>query len=46
MASPFPGMNPYLEHADGWHDSHGRFLPLAAILLTPQVRLRYIVKID
>ena len=46
MPSPFPGMNPYLEHADAWHDFHSRFLPLAAILLTPQVRPRYIVKID
>jgi hypothetical protein len=46
MASPFPGMNPYLEQDDAWHDFHERFLPLVAELLTHQVRPNYIVKID
>jgi hypothetical protein len=46
MPSPFPGMNPYLEQDDAWHDFHERFCPLAAELLTAQVRPDYIVKID
>jgi hypothetical protein len=46
MPSPFPGMNPYLEQEDVWHDFHERFLPLASELLVPQVRPRYIVKLD
>jgi hypothetical protein len=46
MPSPFPGMNPYLEQDDAWHDFHERFLPLVADLLVAQVRPAYIVKID
>jgi hypothetical protein len=46
MPSPFPGMNPYLEQDDAWHDFHERFLPLVADLLVAQVRPNYIVKID
>ncbi len=47
MPSPFPGMNPYLEQEDVWHDFHERFVPhLAEVLLQPQVRAGYIVKID
>lgn len=26
MKSPFPGMNPYLENAEFWHDFHQRFV--------------------
>ena len=33
MPYPFPGMNPYLEQEDVWHDFHERFIPLAATLL-------------
>ena len=46
MPSPFPGMNPYLEPDDVWHDFHERWIPLVAELLTPQVRPHYIVKLD
>ena len=46
MPSPFPGMNPYLEQEDVWHDFHERFIPLVAALLGGQLRPRYIVKID
>src|SRR5262249_37140691 len=46
MPSPFPGMNPYLEQDDVWHDFHERFVPLVATLLGGQLRPRYIVKID
>ena len=46
MPSPFPGMDPYLEQDDAWHDFHERFIPLVATLLGGQLRPRYIVKID
>lgn len=46
MPSPFPGMNPYLEQESVWHDFHERFCPVAAEMLTAQVRPHYIVKID
>jgi hypothetical protein len=46
MPSPFPGMNPYLEQDDVWHDFHERFLPALAEWLTPQVVPNYIVKVD
>ena len=46
MPSPFPGMNPYLEQDDVWHDFHERFLPTAAELIGAQVQPDYIVKID
>ena len=46
MPSPFPGMNPYLEQEDAWHDFHERFIPMVATLLGGQLRPRYIVKID
>jgi hypothetical protein len=46
MPSPFPGMNPYLEQDDAWHDFHEKFLPAVAERLVPQVRPNYIVKLD
>ena len=46
MPSAFPGMNPYLEQEDAWHDFHERFIPLMASSLVAQLRPRYIVKID
>lgn len=46
MASPFPGMDPYLEQPGVWHDFHERFCPAVAELLTAQVRPNFIVRID
>ena len=46
MPSPFPGMNPYLEHPSVWHDFHESFMPLAREALSSQVLPRYFVKID
>ena len=46
MPSPFPGMNPYLEQEDVWHDFHERFMPFVAERISAQVDPRYIVKID
>jgi hypothetical protein len=46
MPSPFPGMNPYLEQDDVWHDFHKKIIPAIAERLVAQVRPKYIVKID
>ena len=46
MPSPFPGMNPYLEHADVWQDFHQSFIPLLRQMLSEQVRPKYLVKIE
>lgn len=46
MASPFPGMNPYLEQRTAWHDFHESFMPLAREIIAAQVRPHFIVKID
>ena len=46
MPSPFPGMNPYLEQEDAWHDFHERFIPHAADVIGAQIVPRYIAKID
>jgi hypothetical protein len=39
-------MNPFLEQPDAWHDFHERFCPAVAEALSPQVRPKYIAKID
>lgn len=46
MPSPFPGMNPYLEQDDAWHDFHQQFIPLVGQMIVPQVRPSYIVKVE
>lgn len=46
MPSPFPGMNPYLEQEDVWHDFHERFCPACADWLMPQIRPKYVARID
>ena len=46
MPSPFPGMNPFLEQDDAWHDFHEKIIPAIAERLVVQVRPAYIVKID
>jgi hypothetical protein len=46
MPSPYPGMNPYLEQYDVWHDFHKRFLPTAAEVIGAQVQPHFIVKIE
>ena len=30
MPSPFPGMNPFLEQDDVWHDFHEKIIPMIA----------------
>lgn len=46
MPSPFPGMNPYLEQADVWHDFHEAFLPFVRDQIVAQLANHYVVKID
>jgi hypothetical protein len=46
MSSPFPGMNPYLERRTVWHDFHEQFIAELREQLTPQIRPRYIAKLD
>ena len=43
MPSPFPGMDPYIE-GDSWQDFHLRFIGVAAEMLSPGVRPRYVVR--
>src|SRR4051794_30442956 len=46
MPSPFPGMNPHLEQEGVWHDFHQSFIPAAREFLLPQLRPRYLVKVE
>jgi hypothetical protein len=46
MPSPFPGMNPYLEHSDRWSTVHNRFIVAIADTLTPLLLPRYQVDIE
>jgi hypothetical protein len=46
MPSPFPGMNPYLEQRDAWHEFHEGFVNRAGDALEVQIGEHYIVKTD
>ena len=46
MPSPFPGMNPYLEHPDRWSTVHNRLMVALAGALTPQLLPKYQVDIE
>ncbi|GBF81709.1 DUF4058 family protein [Aphanothece sacrum] len=46
MLSPFPGMNPYLEHPSLWAGIHHRLITAIADDLAPKLRPRYIVAIE
>jgi hypothetical protein len=46
MPSPFPGMNPYLEQDDAWHNFHIQFCSVCQDLLVPQVRPEYFVRLQ
>src|SRR4051812_22580915 len=46
MPSPFPGMNPYLEQADIWHDFHETFLVTLRTELTQHLGDRYIARVE
>ena len=46
MPSPFPGMDPYLEHPGRWPDVHHRLISIASDLLTAQLRPKYCVRVE
>jgi hypothetical protein len=46
MPSPFPGMNPYLEHPDAWSDFHERYVITLARELGRAIPRKYFVKVD
>ena len=46
MSSPFPGMNPYLEHPDLWPEVHNRLIVAIAIAISPPLRPKYRVAIE
>jgi hypothetical protein len=45
MPSPFPGMNPYLEHDDVWHDFHCHFSVRCSEAIVSQVQPAFIVRL-
>ncbi|WP_414562966.1 MULTISPECIES: DUF4058 family protein [unclassified Anabaena] len=46
MPSPFPGMNPYLEHPDLWLGVHHWLIIEIARFLSPQLRPKYRVAVE
>lgn len=46
MPSPFPGMDPYLEHPDLWPEVYSRLIVAIADALGPQLRPKYRVAIE
>ncbi|HEY9853944.1 MAG TPA: DUF4058 family protein [Leptolyngbyaceae cyanobacterium] len=46
MSSPFPGMNPYLEHPDFWQGLHHLLIVEIARFLAPKLRPKYIVAVE
>ena len=46
MRSPFPGMDPYLEHPSLWPDVHNRLIVAIADALAPKIAARYYVGVE
>lgn len=46
MTTPFPGMDPYLEHPVLWESVHARLVPTLANQLQPQLDPRYVTSIE
>ena len=46
MPSPFPGMNPYLEHPDFWPGVHHRLIVAIANYLNPQLVPKYVAAVE
>jgi hypothetical protein len=44
MPSPFPGMNPYLEHPAVWPDFHNSFMYALRDQLAPQIAPNYVAR--
>ena len=46
MASPFPGMDPYLEQPAFWSPFHNRLMIAIANRISPQLRPQYYVEVE
>jgi len=46
MANPFPGMNPYLESRRYWNDFHTSLMTYIRNTLQPQLRPRYVARLE
>lgn len=46
IASPFPGMDPYLESPDIWADVHGTVVPLLRNQLNAQIAPKYLAELN
>jgi len=46
MPSPFPGMNPYLEHPAFWSSFHTRLMVAIADVIAPQLGSQYYVEVE
>ena len=46
MSSPFPGMDPYLEHPALWPGVHNGLIAALQLVLAPQLRPRYYVALE
>jgi hypothetical protein len=44
MPSPFPGMNPYFEQPNGWHEFHEALCNVLIDTLAPRVPRQYVVR--
>lgn len=45
MPSPFPGMDPYIEHPDVWSDFHGALAEGVRAHLNARIRPRYVARL-
>jgi Protein of unknown function (DUF4058) len=46
MPSPFPGMDPYLEHPSAWPNIHHRLITAIADVLAPQLLPKYQILVE
>ena len=46
MPSPFPGMDPFLEKNPIFHELHTQMLAKAQVLLQPQLRPKYVARLE
>ncbi len=46
MPTPFPGMDPYLEHPQLWADVHARLIAAVGNVLAPRLSPRYVVSVE
>ena len=46
MNTPFPGMDPWLEHPILWPDVHNRLIAALADVIAPLIAPRYFVRME